>query len=239
MTIARPPAAAADDASRVLLVDDHPTSLLVMELQLRSLGLALHTAGDGAAALAVLQQHPVDLLLIDCNMPGMSGYDTAAHIREQERQHGRPHLPIIAMSVDHHPAHTLRCLRSGMDGVLRKPLLPADLQALLALWLPSTAPAAGRPTRLWPAPHIDLGTLFAETLCADVAALREAVRCWDRSQALYWSHRLVGAAAIADAAAIGQHALHVQGMVNGDDRSGADAASERVQAALRHWLRAS
>lgn len=237
MTIARPPAAATDDASRVLLVDDHPTSLLVMELQLGSLGLAARTAGDGAAALAVLQQHPVDLLLIDCNMPGMSGYDTAAHIREQERQHGWPHLPIIAMSVDQQPAHTLRCLRSGMDGVLRKPLLSADLLALLALWLPSTAPAAGRPT--WPPPDIDLGTLFTETLCSDVAALREAVRCWDRGQALYWSHRLVGAAAIADAAAVGQHALHVQRMVDGDDRSGADAASKRVQAALRHWLRAS
>lgn len=239
MNTAHGPAAPVDTASRILLVDDHPTCLLVMELQLRSLGLSIRTAASGADALAILQQHPVDLLLLDCNMPGMSGHATAAHIRQQEQRQDLAHLPIIAMSGDHDPAHTLRCLRSGMDGVLRKPLMPAELLALLALWLPSSAPAAGRPTRTWPTPHIDLGTLFAQTLCTDVAALRAAIQCWDRRQALHWSHRLVGAAAIAEAAAIGRHALQLQTLLKAGDRAGAGAASERVQAALRHWLHTS
>lgn len=220
----------------ILLVDDHPTCLLSMQLQLQALGLESCSASDGPAALDLLAQRSVALVLMDCSMPGMSGYTTTRRIRERQRRHGGPHLPVIALSVANDESHLLHCLRSGMDGVLEKPLRSEQLLQLLGLWLPADfLPDAPPP----PGPllaNADLDALYANALRADLDALRQAIHRWDLDQALRMSHRLAGAARFAGAEALGAQAAALQIPLKAADRSAADVASERLEAALQRWL---
>lgn len=220
----------------ILLVDDHPTCLLSMQLQLQALGLESCSASDGPAALDLLAQRSVALVLMDCSMPGMSGYTTTRRIRERQRRHGGPHLPVIALSVANDESHLLHCLRSGMDGVLEKPLRSEQLLQLLALWLPAESiPDASPP----PCPllaNADVDALYANALRADLDALRQAIRRWDLDQALRMSHRLGGAARFAGAEALGAQAAALQIPLKAADRTAADVASERLEAALQRWL---
>nr|WP_267472986.1 response regulator [Stenotrophomonas rhizophila] len=220
----------------ILLVDDHPTSLLAMQLQLQALGLQSCGASDGPAALALLAERKVALVLMDCSMPGMSGYTATRRIRERQQRDGGPHLPVIALSMATDQSHLLQCLRSGMDGVLEKPLRPEQLLQLLALWLPDGA-GPRQSAALPPLPvDIDLDALYANALRADLDALRQAIARWDLDQALRMSHRLGGAARYAGAEALGAQAAALQIPLKAADRSAAGAASERLQAALDRWL---
>lgn len=220
----------------ILLVDDHPTCLLSMQLQLRALGLESCSASDGPAALELLMHRSVALVLMDCSMPGMSGYTATRRIRERERRHCGPHLPVIALSMATDESHVLQCLRSGMDGMLDKPLRPDQLLPLLALWLPADAVPGAAPA---PGPllaDVDLAALYASALRADLDALRQAIGRWDLDHALRMSHRLGGAARFAGAEALGAQAAALQIPLRAADRSAADVASERLEAALQRWL---
>lgn len=220
----------------ILLVDDHPTCLLSMQLQVQALGLDSCSASNGPAALELLAQREVALVLMDCSMPGMSGYAATRHIRERQQREARPHLPVIALSIATDPSHVLQCLRSGMDGMLEKPLRPESLLQLLALWLPAqpvppTAPAPGPPLA-----DVDLHALYANALRADLDALHQAIGRWDLEQALRMSHRLAGAARFAGAEALGAQAAALQIPLRAANRSAVEAASQRLEAALQRWL---
>lgn len=135
-----PPSAAPPRATPlcVLLVEDHPANRFVFEQQLRSIGCLVSSCADGASALRRFNHQAFDLVLMDCDLPHMSGYEVARRLRQCEK-HGR-HTPILALSASTDAAHKRSCAECGMDGVLRKPLeltlLRSEILARCGIALP-------------------------------------------------------------------------------------------------------
>jgi len=119
----------------VLLVEDNPVNLLIAMEMLQSLGLDVIEAEDGAQALEQLARHPVDLVLMDCQMPEMDGYTATRHIRQREQELGLTRLPIIALTANAFDDDTRQADEAGMDAHLSKPYTRAQLRAMLTRWL--------------------------------------------------------------------------------------------------------
>jgi two-component system, sensor histidine kinase SagS len=129
---AMPIAPEAERQARVLLVEDNPVNQLVAKSMLIKLGCEVVLANHGAEALQQLQQHAVDLVLMDCNMPVMDGYEASRQIRQGD---GTQSLPIIALTANALPDERERCRAAGMDDYLAKPFRRDELAALLDQWL--------------------------------------------------------------------------------------------------------
>ncbi|WP_443191512.1 response regulator [Pseudomonas indica] len=122
--------------ARVLLVEDNPVNQMVAKGMLAKLGCDVAVAAHGAEALDYLAREPVDLVLMDCNMPIMDGYEASRRIRQSGRW---PDLPIIALTANALPDERERCQAAGMSDYLAKPFRREELAALLDSWLPATA----------------------------------------------------------------------------------------------------
>lgn len=119
----------------ILLVDDNETNRKVISQQLSLLGYTTDLAEDGVQALSMWQNRNYDLLLSDCHMPEMDGYDLARNIRKEETQENR--VPIIAITADALKGTKKKCLAAGMDDYLTKPMQLHDLLESLEKWLPA------------------------------------------------------------------------------------------------------
>jgi CheY-like chemotaxis protein len=115
----------------VLLVEDNPINAMVAEAAMRQLGVQVHQADDGEKALAWLSCNQPDLILMDCQMPVMDGFEAARRVRELEAQHGLRRVPIIALTANVFPADRHRCLQAGMDDYLGKPFRREELHRML------------------------------------------------------------------------------------------------------------
>ena len=136
----------ADHANRlILLAEDNETNQEVIQEQLRILGYACEIADDGEAALRLWRSGRFALLLTDCNMPIMDGFELTEAIRRSERQGVRS--PIIAVTANAMQGEAMRCLERGMDDYLCKPMRIDALAAMLTKWLApmQTARADRRP----------------------------------------------------------------------------------------------
>ncbi|QTF08631.1 response regulator [Brenneria izadpanahii] len=119
-------------ALRVLVVDDDVLNLRIAARLLRELGHSGALAGDGEKALQLVRRQQFDLMLLDINMPKLSGEDTLRALRTQERRAGAPSLPVLMVS-GHRGEETQRhFLDLGANGFLEKPLALTALQAELA-----------------------------------------------------------------------------------------------------------
>jgi signal transduction histidine kinase/DNA-binding NarL/FixJ family response regulator/HPt (histidine-containing phosphotransfer) domain-containing protein len=125
-------------SGRVLLVEDYPINQMLAKALLSKLGLVWQLACDGSQALELVRQHDFDLVLMDCQMPVMDGFEATAAIRQLPDGRGA-HLPIVALTANTMPGDEKKCLDVGMDGFLAKPYTLATLHAMLARWLPTTA----------------------------------------------------------------------------------------------------
>ena len=129
--------------SHILLAEDHPINQEIAVEMLTSLGGRVQVVASGREALAALEHATYDVILMDCQMPDMDGFETTRVIRARERVLGQAPLPIIAMTA--HAMHDDRehCLTAGMSDYLSKPFTPEQLCAVLRRWLPrQTAPSA-------------------------------------------------------------------------------------------------
>ncbi|MDB5755890.1 MAG: Hpt sensor hybrid histidine kinase, partial [Massilia sp.] len=127
----------------VLLVEDNPINQEVGDAMLAKLGLQMSLAHNGRQALALMRERDFDLVLMDCQMPVMDGYEAAAAIRQLHS--GRSvRLPIIALTANAMPGVEQRCRDAGMDDFLAKPYTLGQLGAALAKWLPAMGPAPHR-----------------------------------------------------------------------------------------------
>lgn len=119
----RQPALSLYPGLRVLLVEDNAVNQMVVRALLRKLSVDVTLAGGGAEALDFLKQGgEVDLVLMDCEMPGMDGYQTTREIRRWERMEARRRIPVIALTAHALMEHREKCLAAGMDEHLSKPL---------------------------------------------------------------------------------------------------------------------
>lgn len=111
----------------VLIVDDHQMSRQFAASLLRELGAQCVLAESGPAALALLAQHPFDLVLLDINMPEMSGYDVVRALRASGGENAA--TPVLALTAASTQEDRRRCAASGMQGFVAKPVVAADLFA--------------------------------------------------------------------------------------------------------------
>lgn len=147
---------AAEDAERrILLVEDNLTNQKVALHQLARLGYAAHVASNGQEALQAIALHNYALVLMDCQMPLMDGFEATRRIRAAESGTGG-HLIVVAMTANAAEGDRERCLAAGMDDYLPKPITRDMLTGLLQRWLlplpeaarspqPAGAPRAAQP----------------------------------------------------------------------------------------------
>jgi len=114
----------------VLVVDDNPINRMVAQAMLEKLGITVRSANDGRQALELLAQYrgdPPDLVLMDCQMPGMDGYAATRAIRQNEASQGTPRQRIVALTAGAFDTDRALCLAAGMDDFVPKPLAFDDL----------------------------------------------------------------------------------------------------------------
>ncbi|MBP8287700.1 MAG: response regulator, partial [Rhodoferax sp.] len=157
----------------VLVAEDNETNRDVMHEQLRLLGYAAELAADGAQALAMWQSGRYALLLTDCHMPNLDGYDLTAQIRQAEAK--GPRKPIIAVTANAMYGEAERCFAFGMDDYLSKPVRMDELARVLAKWLPLSDMAAPGDRRLRVGPPPAAATAAASTVIWDNTTLAAAV----------------------------------------------------------------
>ena len=189
----------------VLVVDDHPANRLLMCQQLEYLGHRFTGADDGRAGLHAWKNGAFDLVVVDCNMPVMNGYDLARAIRQHEQQHQQPPCTVLGFTANAQPEEIQRCKLAGMNDCLFKPL---SLTAL-SQWVEGLRPTPRQlPFNLQ---GLDLLTggnpelarrLLAELLSSNRLDRQELLALADQGepQALIdVAHKIKGAARIAQA----------------------------------------
>jgi signal transduction histidine kinase/DNA-binding response OmpR family regulator len=125
--------------ARVLLVEDNKVNQEVASRMLKSLGIEPVMAAEGALAVAAVRQQRFDLVLMDCQMPVMDGYEATAAIRAWEAAADPSlqgtRLPIVAMTANALPGDREKCLAAGMDDYISKPIKREAVTAALSRWL--------------------------------------------------------------------------------------------------------
>ena len=221
-------AQAGAEGMLVLLVDDHPINRMLLMRQVHALGYAAECAENGAEALARWQSRQYGIVITDCNMPEMDGYELARSIRRLESANGGKRIPIIACTANALSGEAENCFAAGMDDYLVKPVELSRLREKLDQWLPipdahalpegrsgtSGEHVAGRAmTAAVPVDRSvvagfsggDASTerhIFTEFRCAndeDAARLKQAIAASDGSQIIRSTHRMLGASRMVGA----------------------------------------
>ena len=123
---------------QVLVVEDNLVNQRISSLILKKLGFTVDLANNGEEGVAMWAQGNYDAIIMDCQMPVLDGYSATAKIREQEQAQGfktNRRMPIIALTAQALPQDRQKCLDSGMDDYLTKPVDSSDLGAALNRWL--------------------------------------------------------------------------------------------------------
>ncbi len=123
---------------QILLAEDEYINRVLAETLLQRAGWEVSIATNGNEVLELLETHSFDLILMDIQMPQMDGFETATKIREKEKETG-VHIPIIAMTAYAVKGDREKCLETGMDGYISKPIRPDLLQAEIEIILATTA----------------------------------------------------------------------------------------------------
>ena len=121
--------------ARILVVEDNATNQAVAGAILSKLGYQADLVANGVEALAVLREADYDVVLMDCEMPEMDGYEATRRIREPGTGTRNPQIPIIALTADAVSGDREKCLAAGMNDYLAKPIRPEQLAGALKKWL--------------------------------------------------------------------------------------------------------
>jgi PAS domain S-box-containing protein len=245
------PPAGAEPKPRILVAEDNPTNREVAGMVLKKLGFNPDLVANGLEALRALEGRDYDLLLLDCEMPEMDGYETARRIRDP-RTGVRNHLiPIIALTADAIAGDREKCLQEGMNDYLAKPVEPRHLAEVLGKWLAAPSVQASRQSS--PAapimqdvfrPDALLARLsgdrelarkvvagFLSRLPQQVKTLRLSVEKRDARSASLQAHALKGAAATVAAESLRAACCELQGRAKAGDFAGALALLSKLEEA--------
>ncbi len=207
---------------RILLAEDNVTNQQVAMAILKKLGCSADAVANGKEALASLRSIPYDLVLMDCQMPEMNGYDAAACIRNPRSGVHNSQVPIVALTAHAMNGDREKCLAAGMNDYIAKPVQPSTLAAILDKWLPREPEIARSDAALetaWsseppptPTPVFDESALMkrlmgdrelAQTIAGgfltdmpqQLVALQSHLAARDTHAAALQAHRIKGAAA--------------------------------------------
>ncbi|CAN7681370.1 response regulator [Aquipseudomonas alcaligenes] len=234
------------DGARILLAEDNELNQQVAKGLLRLVGAEVVVAENGAIAVEMAAQVPVDLILMDMQMPVMDGLVATRCLREREQ--GGARIPILAMTANAMAGDRERCLEAGMDDHIAKPIDPEKLYAALLRWLPAfalQAEAPNEPPLPEPAsPEHWLEPLHALGLSAEAALQRlmhnwqwyedllrsfarqgsqpmqnlvAALRAGQREEAHRHAHTLKGIAATLGAESLRELSARLEGALAGQD----------------------
>ncbi len=239
------------DSSRaplVLAVDDHPINRDLLARQVRLLGLRAQTAENGVAALSLWREGECDLVITDCHMPEMDGYELAAEIRKIEASSQRPRTPIIAWTANALAEEAGRCQAAGMDELLVKPANLLELKKTLAKWL-FLDQAAASPSHAADAEPIDFAVLdmvvadrasqqkilqdFLAHLSSDYTNLETSLQKNDFAHARDTAHRMSGSSKMVGATQIAQACAAAEQAAQNKDTAALHAAFASIPAAQR------
>ncbi|WP_448203559.1 ATP-binding protein [Azospirillum sp. sgz302134] len=245
----------------ILVAEDHPTNQQVILRQLRQLGFEADLTADGLEALTAWRTKPYRLLITDCHMPRMDGYELSRQIRTAEAQgaasspnEAHPRTTIIAMTANALAGEMERCTAAGMDDYISKPVTLKQLETVLNRWLADNsaapAPESGEAQASGPARvPLDLnhvratfGTLdasafemldyFLETTRPLIDEAATAVAQGDLPTARTAAHRLAGASRTAGANELAHTASALEIAAAEGDGEAAPRWVEAMRAAL-------
>jgi PAS domain S-box-containing protein len=209
---------ASASPARILLAEDNLVNQRLVLKQLRKLGFAAEAVANGQEVLAALDQAPYEVILMDCQMPEMDGYEAARRIRQRQTEAADPLKPapyIIALTANVLGGDREKCLAAGMNDYVTKPLHLADLAAVLQRALPEarspSRTATERPTRAvldpsviaglrelrqpnQPDPLTELGELFFKDANSRLQKMQAALAAKDVPGLTYAAHTLKGSA---------------------------------------------
>jgi signal transduction histidine kinase/CheY-like chemotaxis protein len=132
-----------DSAPLVLVAEDNPVNQMLAARQLDKCGYRSEVVSDGNEALAAIARTSYAAVLMDCQMPGLDGYDATLELRRREGQRG--HLPVIATTAHSMSGDREKCLAAGMDDYLSKPIRAVELRDMLARVIAAAGEGAGVP----------------------------------------------------------------------------------------------
>ena len=124
---------------RVLIAEDNAINQMVALRTVERFGCEARVAKNGKEALAALESTAYDLVLMDCQMPEMDGYEAARAIRHREHTRGARRVPIVAVTAQVQDNEAMRCHEAGMDACISKPVDRAQLARVLSRWLVGAA----------------------------------------------------------------------------------------------------
>jgi len=123
------------DNVRVLLAEDNETNQAVARGILAKFGFIIDVADNGEEAIKLTEMVNYELIVMDCQMPKVDGFQATRHIRALEHRRGKKHVPIIAMTASALKGDRERCIDAGMDDYIAKPVDPGKLEEKLCIWL--------------------------------------------------------------------------------------------------------
>jgi CheY-like chemotaxis protein/HPt (histidine-containing phosphotransfer) domain-containing protein len=250
-------AEAEKEGTLVLLVDDHPVNRMLLLRQVHTLGYAAQTAEHGAQALEMWKSGRFSLVITDCHMPQMDGYELARNIRALEDAEGRKHVPILACTANALRGEAECCRAAGMDDCLIKPVELSQLMEKLQHWLPipkgqTPVTAVGQRQHAPPAdtpidPTLlttkcagdllmvnEILATFRQTCDEDGPGLEAAVTAHDTVKLTHLAHRMGGAGKMVGALGFAAACERI-------DRAGRAGDWKEVLAGMpafeREWLR--
>ncbi|MES2393469.1 MAG: PAS domain S-box protein [Acidobacteriota bacterium] len=232
----------------ILVAEDNATNREVVLGQIRKLGHTTHAVVDGAEAVEAMRNDSYDLVLMDCEMPRMDGFEATRRIHEL----GRPHTPVIAFTAHAGASDREQCLRSGMDDFLSKPVEMRQLAAVLEKWYPAdkteVEKAAIEPKVFNEALMMErlmddeaLAAIVLQGFVADVpkqmGELQQQRTHWDQATAKRLTHSLKGAAAAAGAEVLSAVAKEMETAAKAGERERFRELLRGVEPAFAEFMR--
>jgi CheY-like chemotaxis protein len=144
--------------ARVLVVEDHPVNSMLAVAMLQAFGCRADVAHDGRAGVEAVLAGGDDLVVMDCHMPEMDGFEATEAIRSHEAASGRQRVPIAALTANAVAGDQERCLAAGMDDYVSKPFTRAQLAQLLQRWVAPAQGSSSAPTAADDGSSVDRNT---------------------------------------------------------------------------------
>jgi CheY-like chemotaxis protein len=120
---------------RILVAEDNDVNQKVAQAMMRKMGLRADVVANGLEAVNALQMVPYDLVLMDCQMPEMDGFEATRAVRQVGSSALNPSIPIIAMTASAMRGDRDKCIQAGMSDFIAKPIQIRELAETLARWL--------------------------------------------------------------------------------------------------------